>query len=205
MNRVLIGSFASRWRVPRGRHVPVRREQGFTLVEMVITLIVAAILIAVAVPSFSNMINTNRLTTATNAMVGALNTARMEAIKRNGSVQFCSNLATTNTTDTLGTACGTSAGSVISLTGTTTATVLASPAELSIPSIKVRTVAAIRFNGSGIGYAPGAAAPYGTGATGSTVVELCSTALKTANDIQVNMITGSIITSSTPSNAASCP
>ncbi|ULU24871.1 GspH/FimT family pseudopilin [Dyella terrae] len=209
MNRVLVGSFASRWRVPRGRHVPVRREQGFTLVEMVITLVVAAILIAVAVPSFSNMINTNRLTTATNAMVGALNTARMEAIKRNGSVQFCSNTATTNTSgtgDTLGTACSTSTGAVVALTGATTATVLAPPAELSIPSVKVRnTVAAIRFNGSGLGYAPGAAAPFGTGATGSVVVELCSTALKTANDIQVNMITGSIITSSTPSNATSCP
>lgn len=205
VNRMDFGKLAKRWPVPF-RRAPVRREQGFTLVEMVITLVVAAILFAVAIPSFNNLINSNRLTTGANTLIGALNTARMEAIKRNGSVQFCSNSATTNTTDTLGTACATNAGAVFVQTGTATAsTVLAPPSALSIPSVKVRgTIAAIRFNGTGVGYAPGSTTPFGSG-TGSTVVELCSTAMKTNNDIQVNMATGSIITSSSPTTVVTCP
>ncbi|WP_211259099.1 GspH/FimT family pseudopilin [Dyella japonica] len=191
--------------MPRGKQASVQREQGFTMVELVITMVVAAILFAVAIPNFSNLINSNRLTTGANALIGALNTARMEAIKRNGSVQFCSNLASTNTTDTLGSACATNAGAVFVLTGTTTtSTLLAAPAALSIPSIQVRSVAAIRFNGTGVGYAPGSTTPFGSG-TGNTVVELCSTALKTNNDIQVTMATGSIITSLPPTTVASCP
>lgn len=201
-------------RIPsQSRSIPAvgapRRARGFTIVELMTALAVAAVLMMIAVPSFSNMINSNRLTTAANAMIGALNSARMEAVKRNGSVQFCSNVAATNTTgatDALGNACGTSAGVVFAVTGTTATQVLAAPSALSTPSIQVRgTLAAIRYNGTGLGYAPGSTTPFGTGANGSTVVELCSTALHSNNDIQINMVAGSIITSSTPSTVATCP
>lgn len=208
MNRTLFGNNARLRRTPCETLVRAQHHQGFTLVELMITLAVAVVLTVIAVPSFSNMINSNRLTTATNAMVGALNTARMEAIKRNGSVQFCSNVAATNTYgtgDALGTACGTSAGAVLALSVATASTVQAPPVALSIPSVHVRgTVAAIRFTGTGLGYAPGSTTPFGTGANGSTVVELCSSALRTNNDVQVNMVTGSIITSSVPSTVT-CP
>lgn len=201
-------------RIPsQSRSIPAvgapRRARGFTIVELMTALAVAAVLMMIAVPSFSNMINSNRLTTAANAMIGALNSARMEAVKRNGSVQFCSNVAATNTTgasDALGNACGTNAGVAFALTGTTATQVLPAPSALSTPSIQVRgTLAAIRYNGTGLGYAPGSATPFGTGANGSTVVELCSTALHSNNDIQIKMVAGSIITSSTPSTVATCP
>jgi type IV fimbrial biogenesis protein FimT len=184
------------------------RTRGFTIVELMITIAVAAILLVIAVPSFNNIINTNRLNTAANAMVAALNNARLEAIKRNGSVQFCSNSATSNNgsvSDTLSTACGTSSGAVFALTGTTATQVMASPSQLAISSLQVRgTIAAIRFNGQGLGYAPGSTTPYDTTTTGTVVVDLCSTALTTNNDIQIDMATGTIITTSSPSTVT-CP
>jgi type IV fimbrial biogenesis protein FimT len=62
---------------------------GFTLIELLITIAIASVLLAVAVPSFNGMIVSNRLTTQANDMVGAINFARSEAIKRNASLTFC--------------------------------------------------------------------------------------------------------------------
>jgi type IV fimbrial biogenesis protein FimT len=62
---------------------------GFTIVELMTTIMVASILLAVAVPSFRKMTVTNRLTTQANDMVSAVNLARSEAIKRNASVSLC--------------------------------------------------------------------------------------------------------------------
>src|SRR5487761_2254403 len=100
-----------------GRHAAPARARGLTPIELMITLAVAVILLVIAVPSFRTMTISNRLTTTANDVVGALNTARMEAIKRNAGTQLCSNNATLNTSDTLGTACGTAAGAVETLTG----------------------------------------------------------------------------------------
>ena len=180
--------------------------RGFTLVELMITLTVATILLVIAVPSFSYIINSNRLTTTANALIGSLNTARMAAIQRNAPVQFCSNSATSNTSSTLGSACGTNAGAVLALTSptaTTFAQVLAPPPGLSISSIQIHgTVAALQFNGLGQGLLPGTATPFDSG-TGGAVADVCSTAFSTNNHIQVNMAAGSIITTTTSTGA--CP
>lgn len=55
-----------------------------------ITIAVAAILLAAATPGFTSIINSNRLTGAANEMVATLQTARMEAVRRNRSVTVCS-------------------------------------------------------------------------------------------------------------------
>ena len=62
---------------------------GFTVLELMVTVGVASILLAIAVPSFNQLIATNRLTAQANEVVAALNFARSEAIKRNTSVSFC--------------------------------------------------------------------------------------------------------------------
>ena len=179
------------------------RARGFTLVELMITIAVAAVLLMIAVPSFRNITNSNRLTTAANTMVNALNTARMEAIKRNASTQFCSDSATNNTSDTLGSACGTSAGAVIVQTGaTTTASVLAATQGLATPVQLSGSITAIRFNAQGIGYQAGTTSFTGS-PYNSTVATLCVAGMSGNNRLTINMATGTIITT-TPS-AGSCP
>jgi type IV fimbrial biogenesis protein FimT len=66
-----------------------RHGAGFTIVELMISLAVASILMALAVPSFNQMIVSGRLTAQSNDMVAAINLARSEAIKRNASVTLC--------------------------------------------------------------------------------------------------------------------
>lgn len=66
-----------------------RNAAGFTLVELMIALAVLAVLLGLAVPSFTRIIHSNRLTTAANEIVAALQTARMEAVRRNTRVALC--------------------------------------------------------------------------------------------------------------------
>jgi len=68
---------------------PQLGHRGFSLIELMITLFIAAILLAYAVPSFRGMMNSNRIVTQTNDMVAALNLARSEAITRNANITFC--------------------------------------------------------------------------------------------------------------------
>jgi type IV fimbrial biogenesis protein FimT len=65
------------------------RGSGFTIVELMITVAVASILMALAVPSFNQMIVSSRLTAQSNDILAAITLARSEAIKRNASVTLC--------------------------------------------------------------------------------------------------------------------
>jgi type IV fimbrial biogenesis protein FimT len=58
------------------------KHSGFTLIELIVTVSIAAILLSMAIPSFIGTIASNRLTTNDNELVTALNIARSEAIKR---------------------------------------------------------------------------------------------------------------------------
>ena len=63
------------------RTVPSR---GFTLIELVVTLAVAAILLGVGVPSFTAMVRDGRMEAAASELNLALYLARSEAVKRAG-------------------------------------------------------------------------------------------------------------------------
>jgi len=56
--------------------------QGFTIIELMITLAIAAILVSLAAPSFKDIIQNNRMTTQYNELLASLSVARSEAIKR---------------------------------------------------------------------------------------------------------------------------
>jgi type IV fimbrial biogenesis protein FimT len=63
---------------------------GFTLVELIVTMAIGAIILTQAVPSFLYTIKSNRLTTETNKLVADINLARSEAINRSGNIVVCS-------------------------------------------------------------------------------------------------------------------
>jgi type IV fimbrial biogenesis protein FimT len=62
------------------------KHSGFTLIELIVTVSIAAILLSMAIPSFIGTIASNRLTTSANEFVTTLNYARSEAINRGISV-----------------------------------------------------------------------------------------------------------------------
>lgn len=70
------------------------RTRGFTMVELLITLAVSAILLSIAVPSFTDMVQNNRLTTQANQFIIALNYARSEAVKRAATIDVIATNAT---------------------------------------------------------------------------------------------------------------
>ncbi len=183
-----------------GRRAGHARPRGFTLIELMITLAVAVILLVIAVPSFRTMTISNRLTTTANDVVGALNIARMEAIKRNASVQFCSNNASLNTSDPLGTACGTAAGAVETLVGSPAVASSVGAATIGIvtPLQLSGDMAAVRFGSQGLGYLPNTTTVF----TG-TVANICSSAISSNNHRVVTLTAGSIV--QTTSSTGTCP
>jgi type IV fimbrial biogenesis protein FimT len=62
------------------------RERGFTLIEIIAALSVAAILVAIAVPSFSSFTTQQRIKAAAGDLFLAMGKARSQAIMRNTNV-----------------------------------------------------------------------------------------------------------------------
>jgi type IV fimbrial biogenesis protein FimT len=64
-------------------------QRGYTLVEMMVVLGIAAIIASIAIPSYRGMMNTSRVSDSATSLHGALMLARTEALKRNGRVVVC--------------------------------------------------------------------------------------------------------------------
>lgn len=58
------------------------QHKGLSLIELMVVIAVAAILMSVGVPSFRDLIESQRLTATVNDFFAAINLARSEAIKR---------------------------------------------------------------------------------------------------------------------------
>lgn len=65
------------------------RSEGFTLIELIVTISLLIVMMALAVPSFSALIRNNKAAALSNSIVTTINFARSEAVKRNESIEVC--------------------------------------------------------------------------------------------------------------------
>lgn len=147
------------------------RQAGVTLIELLVAVVVIAIMAAVAMPSFREMTERNRLTTAANEIVAALQTARIEAVRRNRGVQLCPS--------TDGDSCSGSDWSRLVL--------LANGEEDPIREVRLNGVTLTSSeqvaDANGVGFGPDGFARVGAARSG--VLSVCSTALQGDNAIDV--------------------
>lgn len=66
-----------------------RGVSGFTLIELLVVVVIAALLLAVAVPSFSDAFERNRIVSQANDVTAAFAFARSEALRSNREVRIC--------------------------------------------------------------------------------------------------------------------
>ena len=64
-------------------------QPGFTLIELMIVISIAAILLAIGVPSFQYVTSANRASSEINGLLGDLQFARAEAIREGQTVTVC--------------------------------------------------------------------------------------------------------------------
>ncbi len=64
--------------------------KGYTLVEILMTMVIAAVLLGIGVPGLQTFIKNNRVLSTTNNLMTALKTARSEAMTQRVNVVVCS-------------------------------------------------------------------------------------------------------------------
>ncbi|QJQ07707.1 prepilin-type N-terminal cleavage/methylation domain-containing protein [Undibacterium piscinae] len=73
-----------------GHRVLLRKYvTGFTLIELMMTLSISVVLLAIGVPSMRDLIRDARLSSQADLLVRTINAARMEAIKQRSNFKVC--------------------------------------------------------------------------------------------------------------------
>jgi type IV fimbrial biogenesis protein FimT len=77
-----------------------QRDSGYTMIELVMTMAVVAILASIAVPGFKYVTTSNRVATEVNGLLGDIQFARSQAVKEGQPVTICSSSDSANCTTT---------------------------------------------------------------------------------------------------------
>ncbi|MDO8651304.1 MAG: GspH/FimT family pseudopilin [Undibacterium sp.] len=64
-------------------------KNGFTLVELLVTITIMGVMLAMAAPNYQSFVLNSRMTTQANEFLTMLNFTRSEAVKRNTRVTMC--------------------------------------------------------------------------------------------------------------------
>lgn len=190
-----MGRNASQTRVGGGR-AGSPGQAGFTLIELMVTIAVLAIVLAISVPSFQGITNRNRLTAITNEVVGAVQLTRMEAIRRNQRVLMC---PTTN-----GSTCAGADWSRIVVREAVAGGDVIREFRFLGRGISVRASSNITGNGNQLSFNSSGFARAGTNAANTNgAIRVCTTVLdatENARDLQVAVSRISV----TPTGSAGC-
>lgn len=171
-------------------------QRGFTLVELAVTVAVLAIIAAIAIPNFRSLINSNRLTSAANEASALVQSARIEALRRNTIVLVCATDApqaaapTCRTTGASGIVSYTPNGQVLN--------------RVSFPP-QVQARVSPGF-GTRIGFRPDGFARATTGAMLTAMVSVCIPTTAPGDNVRLLSIgSGSRVTLSRATGAGGCP
>lgn len=75
----------------------MKKFRGLTLIELLVTIAVLAIVLSLGVPAFQDFTRNNRMISVTNELVSGMNLARSEAIRRGKTVTVCKSDAASST------------------------------------------------------------------------------------------------------------
>lgn len=75
-------------RTPRGWQ-SIRAQAGFSLTELLVTISITALLMAIGIPSYRYVTYSNRVSTQINSLLGDMQFARSEAVKEGWAVSMC--------------------------------------------------------------------------------------------------------------------
>lgn len=163
---------------------------GVTLIELLIAIVVLAILIALATPSFISIMNNNRLTSHANEIVASLQQARMEAVRRNARITVC------RTTD--GTTCADAGAWTAWLTVVAANGEVLRSDQVKAPVQVTSPLASITFSSDGLA--------YNAGALVANDITVCiPTTRPVENRRIVSMGSGSRVSTSRASGDGACP
>ena len=66
----------------------MKHVRGFSLVEVVVTMAIAAILLSLGLPAWQTYLNNSRLRTTAQSFLTGIQAARTEAVRRNSNIDF---------------------------------------------------------------------------------------------------------------------
>jgi type IV fimbrial biogenesis protein FimT len=179
--------------------------KGFTLVELMITIFVAAILLVLAAPNFRDVIMNNRVTSATTALVTDLQLARSEAVHRGTLVAVVSDSGTGDWSS----GWKVKADTGFAANGTTFATVLRTNAGVSTADGYAVRTKVTTASGSGITptddkiifNAQGNLVPK----AGSYDINVCRPDSKPASSKRITIVTAGMISTRTDTSGSPAP